>query len=75
MIPGPAQWVKGSGIAAAEAHTQSLAQELLYATSAPIKKKIFFFLKEKTYRIPGHTKHQDLMKNWDKDLKYQQEAK
>ena len=45
MIPDPAQWVKGSGIAAlageatSVAQIQSLAQELPYATGAAIKKR------------------------------------
>ena len=44
-MPGPVQWVKGSGVAAAvvqvtaAAWIQSLAQELPYATGAAIKKK------------------------------------
>ena len=44
-IPGLAQWVKGSGIAAlageatSVAQIQSLAQELPYATGAAIKRK------------------------------------
>ena len=43
LIPGPAQWVKGSGIAAAvpqaaaAAHIRSLAQELPHAVTAAIK--------------------------------------
>ena len=39
MIPGPAQWVKGSGIATAAAQSQPLAWELPDATGAMIKKK------------------------------------
>ena len=31
LIPGLAQWVKGSSVAAAVVQIQSLAQELLYA--------------------------------------------
>ena len=38
-IPGPAQWVRGSGIPAAVALRQSLVQELPYATSVAIKKQ------------------------------------
>ena len=38
-IPGPGQWVKGSGIAAPAAQIQSLAQELPYAAGAAIKKE------------------------------------
>ena len=44
LIPGPAQWVKGSGIATAAAHVtamawiQSLAWELINAMGAAIKK-------------------------------------
>ena len=44
LIPGPAQWVKGSGIAAAAgwitavAQIQSLAWEFPYATGEAIKK-------------------------------------
>ena len=36
-IPGWAQWAKGSGIAAVATHSQSLAQEHLYAADAPVK--------------------------------------
>ena len=36
LIPSPAQWVKGSCIAAAAAWIQSLAQELPYAARACI---------------------------------------
>ena len=36
-IPGLAQWVKGSGVAAAVAQLQSLAQELPYAADVSIK--------------------------------------
>ena len=39
LIPGPVQWVKGSGVAAAAAQIQSLAGERPYATSTVIKKK------------------------------------
>ena len=39
MIPGPAQWVKGSGIATAAAQSQPLAWELPDATGEMIKKK------------------------------------
>ena len=45
MIPGPLQWVKGSGIATAVAEvtavarTQSLAGNLSYAAGVAIKKK------------------------------------
>ena len=45
LIPGPAQWVKGSGIAApaveatSVARIQYLGQELPYATGAAILKK------------------------------------
>ena len=40
-IPGPAQWIKGSGIAAAAAGIHSLARELPYAVgpAKKIKKK------------------------------------
>ena len=31
-IPGPVQWVKGSGVAAATAWIQSLVREFPYAT-------------------------------------------
>ena len=37
MTLGPAQWVKGSGIAAASAWIQSLARELPYAVGAAAK--------------------------------------
>ena len=37
MIPGLVQWVKASGVAAAVAQIQSLAQELPYAVGAAIK--------------------------------------
>ena len=40
--PRPAQWVKGSGVAAAVAQIQSLAWGLPYAKSVAVKKKIFF---------------------------------
>lgn len=36
---GLVQWIKGSHVATAVAHIQSLAQELLYAVGAAIKKK------------------------------------
>ena len=36
LIPGPAQWVKGSGIVAAVAQIPSLARELAYAMDAAI---------------------------------------
>ena len=39
-IPGPVQWVKGSGVATAVARIQSLAQELPYAKGAAIKKNV-----------------------------------
>lgn len=39
FIPGPAQWVKGLGIAAAVACIQSLAGELPDASGATIKQK------------------------------------
>ena len=35
--PAPEQWVKGSGVAAAVAQIQSLAQELPYAAGVAIK--------------------------------------
>ena len=38
-IPGPAQWVKGSGVATAVAQIQSLAWELSYAMGAAIGEK------------------------------------
>ena len=38
-IPGPAQWVKGSDIAAAAVWIQSLAREFPYAPGMAIKKK------------------------------------
>lgn len=41
-IPGLTRWVKGSGIAAAVARIQSLAQEFSYAAGAAIKKKKVF---------------------------------
>ena len=55
-IPGPAQWVKGSGVAAvaqvtAVALIQSLARELPYATGAAIKKYVYM-----TPRIFGGVK-------------------
>ena len=40
-IPGPAQWVKGSGVASAVAQVQSLDRELPCAMGAAINK--FFF--------------------------------
>ena len=46
--PSPVQWVKGSGIAAAAAQIQALAQELPYAMSVAI---IFFFSKFNTYLL------------------------
>ena len=50
MIPGPAQWVKGSSVAAASTRTittqtQSLAQELPYASGAALKNIYFFQLR------------------------------
>ena len=39
MIPGHAQWVKGSRVATAVAQIQFLARELPYAVGASIKKK------------------------------------
>ena len=39
LIPGPVQWVKGPGIAAAAAWIQFLAQELPYAGAGFKKKK------------------------------------
>ena len=39
MIPGPAQWVKGSCLATVVVWIQSLAWELPYAMCAAIKKK------------------------------------
>ena len=41
LIPGPGTVVKGSGIAAASAGIQSLAEELPYAMGAAIKKIAF----------------------------------
>ena len=38
LIPGLAQWVKGSGIAAAMDRTQILAREVPYAVGAAVKK-------------------------------------
>ena len=38
-IPGLAQWVKGSGAAAAEAWIKSLGSEFPYAGGVAIKKK------------------------------------
>ena len=39
FIPGPLQWVKGSGVATPAAEIQLMVQELPYATGAVIKKK------------------------------------
>ena len=38
MIPSPAQWFKGSDVAAAVAQIQSLVQELPYAVGVAITK-------------------------------------
>ena len=38
-IPGSAQWIKGSGVAAAATQSQSLAQELPCAAGVAIKRK------------------------------------
>ena len=39
VIPGPAQWVKGSRVATAAVQIQSLVQELPYAMGAAVKLK------------------------------------
>ena len=50
LIPGPVQWVKGSGVAAAVvqvaavAWSQPLAQELPYVTGVAIKKRMVFIM-------------------------------
>ena len=38
-IPSPAQWIEGSGIAAATAQIQTLGQERPYAVGVAIKKR------------------------------------
>lgn len=48
-IPSLVQWLKGPGIAAAEAPNQSLALELPYAMDTTIKKKYWL----KTRKLPG----------------------
>ena len=50
MIPGPAQWVKGSGVATAAAGIQSLAEELPYAKGVAIK-YIYIYVQRGRIRV------------------------